>query len=395
MKILFLASKDLKILLSNKRELSLHIFLPVVVVLLVILLFRGEPALYGEAFFIDKDGGLTVRSFINRIEEVRGLKVFVIDEKEAARKMERSETQMVVEIPGDFSEKVAGGESPRLTIWQRGSGGETGQMLISLTRSVIAEMLGEVQMTLLVKEYAKDSPYFQEEEEIDVFMEGLFRASRWNPGTTVTEKITGEQKEMAVFFIPGVITLFLIFSITFSAQNFVEEKNQKILERLTSAGLSRWEIIVGKVLGNVFKGAFQFIILIFVTWIILNPFTPLSLAKTILFSLLVITSISFLSVLIGCISQKTEQALWASVIISLVNSALGNTFAFPREESTVIEVINLFTVSLYANRGLRSIIIHGESLFSLFVEVLALSFMALIFFAACLYFFSPGDGEKV
>lgn len=391
MKIIFLAFKDLKILLSNKRELSLHIFFPVIVVLLVISLFGGKPALYGEAFFIDQDGGLPARNFINRIEEVRGLKVFIIDEEQAARKLERSDILMVTEIPSDFSEKITEGQSPQLNVWQRGSGGDTGQMLLSLNRSVIAEMMGEVQMTFLVKDFAEDSPHFQEEKELEAFMDSFFRASLWNPGTIITERVIDDQKEMAVFFLPGIITLFLIFSITFSAQIFVEEKNQKILERLSSSGLSKGEILGGKVLGNVFKGTFQLLILLVITWLLLSPFTPLTFFKTLIFSLLVITSISLISVFIGCISRKPEQALWASVIISLVNSAMGNTFAFPREEGTIIEIINFFTVSFYANRGLRSLIIQGGSLSGLVMEMLALAFIALIFLVICLYIFSSAD----
>ncbi|PKM79205.1 MAG: hypothetical protein CVU88_06975, partial [Firmicutes bacterium HGW-Firmicutes-13] len=99
MKILFLAFKELRILLADKRELALHIILPVLIVILVVSLFRGEPALYGEAYFIDNDGGSSAHHFFNRIEETKGLKVFVLNKDEAVKKLERSDITMATEIP--------------------------------------------------------------------------------------------------------------------------------------------------------------------------------------------------------------------------------------------------------------------------------------------------------
>lgn len=365
-------------MVADKRELALHIALPVIIVLLVVSLFRGEPALYGEAFFINNDAGPSAHQFLNRIEETKGLKVFVLNKDEAVKKVERSDIIMVTEIPSNFSEKISRGESPQLIVWRRGTGGDSGQLLLSLTRSVLVEMLGEVQMTFLLKEYAEDYPYFQEEGRVEAFMDNLFWTSRTDLSLEVEEVVTGIHKEMAAFFLPGVITLFIIFSTTFNAQSMVEENERGIIERLLLNGLSRAQIISGKLLGNILRGILQVFILLSASWFLLRVFTFMSFLRTLLFSLSAIVLVSMISIIIGCLSRKQEQALWASIIVTLINSAMGNTFAVAREESTAARVINYFTVSRYANQGIRKLIIKGEPLSGAAVETLVLTASALL-----------------
>lgn len=393
MRVLALALKDVKALTADKKELLLHILLPALIVLLVAALFGGEPALYGEAVLVNHDGGVMAEIFMERLEEERGLKVLITDQEEAQSRLMRSEILMFTEIPVGFTDTLSQGEPPEIKIYRRGVGGSSGQMLLSLFKSILSEMSGEVQITVIAREIAVEhgEGFLQDEEVLIPFMESFLRSARLNPSVKVEEIPLGRPQNMAAFFIPGVITLFIIFSSTFYAQHFVEEKNNKIMERYLFAGLSRGQIICGKFLGCVFRGLFQLLVMLTVAVLFTNVFSGVNLMNILLFSLFFIAAVSSIGILIGCIFSNPGQALWASIIFSLMNSALGNTFAFPRTEIALVDYINYFTISYYANNGLRELIIGDGLLFSIWGEVFILIFMIVLFLSISSIVFSPAD----
>lgn len=395
MRVLTLGLKDVKSLTANKKEMLLHILLPVLIVLMIAALFGGEPALYGETVLVNHDGERMAEIFIDRLEEERGIKVHITDLEEAQRRLMRSEILMFTEIPSGFTDILSRGEPAEISVYRRGVGGSTGQMLLTLIKTVLSEMSGEVQITLLAQDIAAEQGdgIFQEKEVISTFMESFLYSARLNPTVKVEEVPLGRQQDMSGFFIPGVITLFIIFSSTYYAQNFVEEKNNKIMERYYFAGMSKGEILCGKFLGIFFRGLLQLLIMLLAAAIFTKMFSGTNFFSILLFSLFFIAAVSSASVLIGCIFPKPGQALWVAIIFSMVNSALGNTFALPRAEIALVQYINYFTVSYYANNGLRQLITGDGLFFSLWSEVLVLTFMTVLFLAVSRGVFSPAENQ--
>ncbi|UNC92616.1 ABC transporter permease [Candidatus Contubernalis alkaliaceticus] len=393
MRVLILGLKDVKSLTANKKEILLHIFLPVLIVAMIAALFAGEPALYGEALLVNHDGEGMADIFIERLEEERGIRVLITDLKEAQRRLTRSEVLMFTEIPSGFTDTLSRGEPAEISVYRRGVGGSTGQMLLTLIKTVLSEMSGEVQITHLVQDIAAEQGegIFQEEDVISTFMESFLYSARLNPTVKVEEVSLGKQQDMTGFFIPGVITLFIIFSSTYYAQNFVEEKNNKIMERYFFAGLSRGQILCGKFLGIFFRGLLQLLIIMLAAVIFTKMFCGNNFFGILLFSLFFIAAVSSVSILIGCVFPKPGQALWAAIIFSMVNSALGNTFALPRADIELVRYINYLTVSYYANDGLRQLTTGNGLFFSLWGEILVLIFMTVFFLAVSLCIFSPAE----
>ena len=388
MKLWFLALHDLKLLTANKKELLLHIIFPLLVVILVITLFAGKPGLYGEAFIVNQDGGPQARDYLNRIEEVKGLKVFLMEEEEAFSRLERGDILLLTVIPPDFSKKISEGNIPSLEIWKRGTGGESGQLIVSLLHSRLGEMLGEVHLYLMVKEHVQDSSFFQEESQVESFMKSLFTLSRQVPALEVVEGKDKPSQGSAAFFFPGVITLFIIFSLAFHGQSIVAEREGGILERMLASGLSKGEILGGKLLGRVLRGFFQVLVMSIPPLLIMGFFTFYSFLAVLVFSIFLAAAAGALGILIGSLSSRREQALWAAVIISLVNSGLGNTFAFPTGGGPLVEFLNYATLSLYANEGLRCLIVEGAPLNSLIPQMGVLLLGTMIFMSLSFKFFT-------
>ena len=395
MRVLALALKDIKALTVNKKELLLHILLPALIVLMVAALFGGEPALYGEVVLVNHDGEGMAEIFMERLKEERGLKVLVTDQNEAIRKLMSSEILMFTEIPAGFTETLSQGEPPEIKVYRRGVGGSSGQMLLALLKAILAEMSGEVQITRLAQEIAAEhgeNP-LQDQEVLIPFMESFLRSARLNPTVKVEEIPLGRPQNMAAFFISGVMTLFIVFTATFYAQNFVEEKNNKIMERYFFVGLSKGEILLGKFLGCFFRGAFQLVAMLLVAVLFTKVLSGVNLIYILSFSLVFIAAVSSVGIFIGAIFPKPGQALWASIIFTLINSALGNTFAFARTETALVNYINYFTISYYANSGLRGLITGDGLLSSIKGEVLILIFITALIFAVSSILFSPAENS--
>ncbi|MDH4121287.1 MAG: ABC transporter permease [Deltaproteobacteria bacterium] len=74
----------------------------------------------------------------------------------------------------------------------------------------------------------------------------------------------GGQDSMAYthFFFPGVLLMVVLFTAVFSSISIIEDRNQGFLQGVLVAPVSRWAIVLGKVLGSASLGLFQGLLLL-------------------------------------------------------------------------------------------------------------------------------------
>ena len=135
-----------------------------------------------------------------------------------------------------------------------------GQIAASIVQSAALELAGEAQVRAQVRQALKETSL--DNAKIDETVTVLLDQARENPLLTVKSRTIGGQSDPLSRLLPGIMTMFLLFSVTLGATTLVEERRIGTLERLMTTRLSIDQLFLGKFLAGASIAALQALILL-------------------------------------------------------------------------------------------------------------------------------------
>ncbi len=364
---LIVALREVRTYLQDKADLAFSLLLPIAIFALMYFAFGGESMFHGTAYVVNEDQGGTYSAiFLEQLDELDILDVELLSSPEADSKLDRSDLLVVLYIPEGFSEKLASGEQAQLVFKQRGNGGQEGQIVASIIRGVAEEMNQEFQVYNQVSNAlaGRDIP----QENIEVTTQKFLEREREHPIVGVSEETIGSSPDPVNQFLPGVITMFVLFAITLSAQAIVEERRKGTLERLLTTRLTVGQLFMGKYLASISRGFVQTFILLALSYIVFQLFTPLSFIETLFIALIFVAAASALGLIIASVARSEDGATWIAAFFTMTMVMLGGTF-FGIPEGTIWDTISRFSINTYANDAFKTIIAQGGSLADVGLEL--------------------------
>jgi ABC-2 type transport system permease protein len=370
------AIREVRTYLQDKADLAFSLLLPIVIFALMYFAFGGASLFHGTAHVVNEDeGGAYSAVFLEQLEAIDVLDVELLAAEDADAKLDSSDLLMVIYIPEDFSENLASGEPAQLLFKQRGNGGDEGQIVASLVYGVAEQMNQEFQvyseLNSALAEY--DIP----RERINIVTQNYLDQERASPVIGVNEQTVGSSPDPVNLFLPGVVTMFVLFAITLSARAIVEERRKGTLERLLTTRLSVGQLFVGKFLANVSRGFVQTLILLILAYIVFQIFTPLTFIECLVIALIFAAAASALGMVIAAVARSEDGATWIAVFFTMVMVMLGGTF-FEIGEGSVLYTISQFSINTYANSAFKTIISEGGSLANLGLELGVMAGVAVV-----------------
>ena len=366
-KAFIVALREIRTYLQDKVDLAFSLLLPIAVFALMYGAFGGQSLFHGTAHVVnDDEGGIYSTLLLERLDELDNLDVELLSLAEADSKLDRSDLLMVVYIPKNFSNRLTSGESAQLVFKQRGNGGQDGQIIASIIRGVAEEINQELQVYSQVNKNLAGRNIPQESIEITV-QKYLDREGE-HPIVGVREETVGSSPDPVNQFLPGIVTMFVLFAITLSARAIVEERKKGTLERLLTTRLSVGQLFIGKFLASVSRGFVQTLILLILAYMVFQLFTPLSFVEALVIALIFAAAASALGLVIASVVRTEDQAVWIAVVFTMVMVMLGGTF-FEISEGSVLYTISRFSLNTYANDAFKAIIAQGGSLADLGLEL--------------------------
>jgi ABC-2 type transport system permease protein len=356
---LLITLNEVRLYIQDKGDLAFGILLPIVTFALMYGAFGGQTFFEATARVVDEDQGAYSTLLIKQLDNVKGISVEKLTLQEANSKLERSDLTLVLYIPAGFSQTLASGGKAELTFMQRGNGGQEGQILASIIRGVAEGINTELQVTNQVKNNLKGVSL--PEERIYLAVQGELKHERLLPAVGVTEEVIGGSPDFVNQYIPGIVTMYVLFSLTLSARAIVEERKRGTLERLLTTRLSPGELFFGKFLASIGRGFVQTVILLALAYAVFQIFTPLSFLASIFVVLVFAAAASALGMVIASVARTEDAAVWIGVVFTMFMTMLGGTF-FAVEKGTVLDTIGKFSLNTYANEALRTVINSGGSL---------------------------------
>ena len=360
------ALREVRTYLQDKADLAFSLLLPVVTFALIYGAFGGQGLFHGTAYIVNEDtNGAYAKQLLDNIEKQESLDVEVLSRADAEIKLDRSDLNMVFLIPSDFSSKLNMGQPVELTVMQRGNGGQEGQIVASIISGVVSEVnqqfnaVDQVQQALAGKNIPTAQITF-------TTMQFLDRESQ-HPLVGIKEVSVGSKPNTVKEFLPGIITMYVLFAISISAAAVVDERRKGTLERLLTTHLTASELFFGKFLASVFRGFIQTFILLVLSYAVFQIFTPLSFLESLLIALLFATACSAIGLIIASVARSQDSATWIGVFFTMTMTMLGGTF-FTISKGTTLYTFSKLSVNGYANTAFKTLIDNG-SIAALGIEI--------------------------
>ncbi len=427
---LHIALLELKLFLNNRAELAFSIALPILLFGLMYGALSSDSEVFTPASVVDLDGGIHARELVKRLDALDEIEVEERTEADADAALDRSAILFAVAIPKGFSEALDAAEPVPLVFRQRGNGGDTGQIVAAIVRGIARDMASdarvrrntqqalagsgvpaeriEAQITAQLASMHSSPPVFVEvrrsfdrlrmredglrmsEDSLGAGEEQGTEAGEDGPGAGEDGPGAGEDglgegeeqgtesgDELFSRLLPGLIVMFVMFSVTLAAQAFVEDRRTGTLERLMTTRLGVNQLFVGKLLSGILRAMFQTVVMLSLAFVVFRPGGPLAFVELLAFSLLAAAAFTGVSLVIGAVSRTRNQAAWSAVFFTLVMVVFGGTF-FQIAEGSLMEAISKATINAYAIDAMQNIIGKGEHLGQQWLEMAVMAGVAVV-----------------
>ncbi len=373
-RVFILALHEVKLYFQDKADLAFGILLPVVMFGLMYFGFSSDTVFNGTAAVVNNDeNGAYAADLLDRLEKNAAVTVKLYSEEDAVRLLERSDLTMVIFIPEEFSDKCAAGQPAELVIRQRGNGSQEGQIVAGIVNGIISDINLELQALDVVSSNLGETGI--DRAVIETTVQKYVGIENSSPSVAVTERSVGSRPDMVFQFLPGVVNMFVLFSISMSARVIIEEKKRGTLERLLTTRLSISEMFAGKTISFIARGFIQTLILLLLAWAVFGMFTPASFAEVLVIALVFAASATSIGMVIATIARTGDGATWIAVFFTMAMVMLGGSF-FEVSEGSILYSLGRFSLVTYANDAFRAVIAEGTPITELGLE---LGIMAAVF----------------
>jgi ABC-2 type transport system permease protein len=186
------------------------------------------------------------------------------------------------------------------------------------------------------------------------------------------------------FFVPGVIGVVLQIGTTFAtAMAVVRERERGTLEQLLVSPLSRWGLMLGKLVPYLCIGMLMAILLFAIMRFIFAVPIAGSVIAMMISTLVYVFALLSLGLLVATKAENQMQALQMSMTF-IMPSVFFSGFIFPRETMPwIFYAIGSLLPTTYFISLMRAIILRGASFFEYWPSLAIMSAMAVLLFCVC------------
>ena len=186
------------------------------------------------------------------------------------------------------------------------------------------------------------------------------------------------------FFVPGVIGVVLQIGTTFAtAMAVVRERERGTLEQLLVSPLSRWGLMLGKLVPYLCIGMLMAILLFAIMRFVFAVPIAGSVIAMMLSTLVYVFALLSLGLLVATKAENQMQALQMSMTF-IMPSVFFSGFIFPRETMPwIFYAIGALLPTTYFIDLMRAIILRGATFLEYWPSLGIMSVMAVLLFCVC------------
>ena len=277
---------------------------------------------------------------------------------ELAAWIRRGRAYVGLQIPPNFTRELRAGHTARVQVLIDGSNSTTALQALNTSMGV---SLRQSLALLLGETGRRDVP-------IEIRPQMLYNPAMRSPN----------------FFIPGVIGVVLQIATTFAtAMSIVRERERGTLEQLLVSPMSRWGLMLGKLLPYLCIGMAMAVFLFAIMRFLFHVPIVGSLTALMVSTFIYIFALLSLGLLISTKAQNQMQALQMTMTL-IMPTVFFSGFIFPRETMPpIFYAISTVLPTTYYIALLRAIILRGADLMDFWSHLAILAGMAVALFSLC------------
>jgi len=390
-KAFYIMLKEAKDFFQDKGDLAFSILLPVLIFGLIYGAFGSNLQFTATAHIVNEDSGQYSTQLLEILQSNDGISLELLTREEADTRLERSAILMAAYIPKDFSSKLAAGQPVQIIFKQRGNGDTADQIVFSLIQGAANKIAGNLQVLNQVQ--ADLAGHNIHPQQIAVVVDQIQAEGQQNPAVAIKETNFGSQPDPVNQFLPGIMTMFVLFAVNLTAQALVDERRKGTLERLLTTRLKIGELFIGKFMAYTARGFIQTVLLMLLAYAVFQVFTPLSFLQAIVMALLFASACSTIGLIIGSLCKTQNQATWISVFFTMLMVMLSGTFVAV-SEGTILGTLSHFSINTYANDAFRALITRGGSLADITSEIMVRVGVTVVGLIISRFLFRATQGGK-
>ena len=186
------------------------------------------------------------------------------------------------------------------------------------------------------------------------------------------------------FYIPGVIGIVLQIGTTFAtAMAVVREREKGTLEQLLVSPLSRWGLMLGKLVPYLCIGMTMSILLFAIMRFLFHVPIAGNVVSMMFATFVYVFALLSLGLLVATKAENQMQALQMSMTFMLP-SVFFSGFVFPRETMPwIFYWLGALMPATYFISLMRAIILRGANLFEYWPHLVVLIIMSILLFVLC------------
>jgi len=402
MNALDVAWKDIQILLKDRGQVILLFVLPIVFVMAFSAALSAsvssQPAIDVPVVNLDP-GGEASQMLIDQLNADRGLKTVEYGaEAQVEADLQEEKIKLALVIPAGFTAGVQAGQVAQLRLL-RGPGASASEMeTVRLVVEGVADDLslqtqllsGLSQMGAMMGDAPQEAQAFTA-ERIQAQAKSQYERAKTAPLVAVATKfpdvMTGGREEFdpSSFGMAGFAILFAFMGAQVTAASIYDEKKLGTFRRLQTSPLSRFDLMVGKMLPNFVIALLQ-VAIIFGLSIVLLPLMNLGapslgndpLALVMVTVVLAVCSTG-LGVFIAALARTESQVGGIATVMLWTAGMVGGAFIPAFLLGSFLNTIGKVVPHYWALQAYNDLLIRGKGLVDVLPAVGILAGFALLF----------------
>ncbi len=343
----------------DPTALFFTIFFPLVFLLLFGSIFGGDRDINTAVSLNNQSQSQTAQALESAIRESSFFEVEdYSDQQQAISDLKEDKFSAIITIPEDFGEPNENGlPKGDVKVEGLGSNAEYSGLIVSVVQSMLAQFNGQYQQS-----------------------EPLFTAS--------LQTVSGEGLSSLDFMIPGILSIsVLTISLFGMASGFTEDKKTGALERLRSAPITTYQVVVATGMAYLLMGVITLVVLLVVAKVVYDWSLVGSLFSFLAFGLLALFAMFGIGLCIGGWAKNERQAIPIAQLIGMPMMFLSGAF-FPKSimPDWLISVSRYLPLTHVAD-GFRLIGIEGYGFFDIGKQIAVMLLVAALSYPVALKVF--------
>ena len=309
---------------------------------------------------LNEDRTVESRQFLDRFVNTETFRIIgeVQNVEELASEIRKGRAYVGLQIPPHFTRDLRAGHPAQVQMLIDGSNSTTALQALNTALGLALTQ----SMEMMMRETGRRTV------PIDVRPQILYNPTMRSPN----------------FFVPGVIGIVLQIGTTFAtAMAVVRERERGTLEQLLVSPLSRWGLMLGKLVPYLCIGMLMAILLFAIMRFVFAVPIAGSVVAMMLATLVYVFALLSLGLLVATKAENQMQALQMSMTF-IMPSVFFSGFIFPRETMPwIFYAIGALLPTTYFIDLMRAIILRGASFLEYWPSLGIMSVMAVFLFCVC------------